>query len=101
MHTDTQRRQFLSYFGTLGFSSSLFPRVLWGKLQDQGTPRVTAEALRDAAAVSGLMFSRRELEAMVDGVNENLTIRGAPRPPYRQQRRTPAVLQSGAAGHAD
>jgi len=34
---------------------------------------VTAEALRDAAAVSGLMFSRRELEAMVDGVNENLT----------------------------
>ena len=73
MHTDTERRQFLSYFAALGLSSSRFPNVLWGKLQEHGTRRVTAEVLRDAAAVAGLTFSPRELEAMLDGVNENVT----------------------------
>ena len=43
MHTDTERRQFLSYFAALGLSSSRFPNVLWGKLQEHGTRRVTAE----------------------------------------------------------
>jgi len=71
MQTETQRRQFLSYLAALG-TSSLFPNVLWGKLQEQGARRVTAEMLRDAVAVAGLTFSPRELEAMLDSVNENL-----------------------------
>src|SRR5687768_17430203 len=72
MPTRTQRRQFLSYFGALGLSSSLLPHVLWGQLQQQGGRPVTVDMLREAVAVSGLAFTRRELEAMLNGVNENL-----------------------------
>jgi hypothetical protein len=72
MPTRTQRRQFLSYFGALGLLSSLPPHVRWGELQQQTGRRVTVEMLRQAVAVAGFAFTTRELEAMLDGVNENL-----------------------------
>jgi Asp-tRNA(Asn)/Glu-tRNA(Gln) amidotransferase A subunit family amidase len=72
MPTRTHRRQFLSYFGALGLSSSLPRHVLWGQLQQQGERRVTVDMLREAVAISGLAFTTSELEAMLDGVNENL-----------------------------
>jgi Asp-tRNA(Asn)/Glu-tRNA(Gln) amidotransferase A subunit family amidase len=72
MPTRTQRRQFLSYFGALGLLSSLPPHVRWGELQQQAGRRLTVEMLRQAVAVAGFAFTTRELEAMLDGVNENL-----------------------------
>jgi hypothetical protein len=73
MHIEAQRRQFLAYFGGLGLSSTLLPGVLWGTLQEQNAQRVTLEMLRDAAAVADLAFTDRELDAMLAGVNQNLT----------------------------
>ncbi|MBK5297462.1 MAG: amidase, partial [Vicinamibacteria bacterium] len=73
MHTNTERRQFLSHFGSLGLSSTLLPGVLWERLEAQRSPRVTAQMLRDAATVSGLTFTDRQLEVMLDGANQNLT----------------------------
>lgn len=72
MHTDTQRRHFLSCFGALGLSSTLLPGVLWGKLQEQPGRRITVETLGAAAAVAGLSFTPQQLEAMLDSVNQNL-----------------------------
>lgn len=72
MRIETQRRRFLTYFGGLGLSSTLFPGVLWGRLQEQNTGRITPEMLLDAAAVSGMVFSKGELAAMVEGANQNL-----------------------------
>ena len=67
------RRSFLAYFSNLGLGSTLFPGVLWGKLQDQKSPPITKEMLRDAAAVAGLTFTDAQLTAMLDGVNKNIS----------------------------
>jgi len=66
------RRSFLGYFSALGLGSTLFPGVLWGKLQEQKPAHVTKEMLRDAAAVAGIEFDEHQLGIMVEGVNKNL-----------------------------
>jgi Asp-tRNA(Asn)/Glu-tRNA(Gln) amidotransferase A subunit family amidase len=66
------RRSFLAYFSGLGLSSTLFPGVLWGRLQEQKPPKVTKEMLREAAAVAGLDFTDQQLDSMLDGVNKNI-----------------------------
>jgi Asp-tRNA(Asn)/Glu-tRNA(Gln) amidotransferase A subunit family amidase len=66
------RRSFLAYFSALGLSSTLFPGVLWGKLQDKNSPSITKGMLREAACVAGLNFTDQQLDAMLDGVNKNL-----------------------------
>ena len=70
--TPPDRRSFLGYFSALGLGSTLFPGVLWGKLQEQRPPRVTKQMLRDAAAVAGLEFTDHQLDIMLDGVNKNI-----------------------------
>jgi Asp-tRNA(Asn)/Glu-tRNA(Gln) amidotransferase A subunit family amidase len=70
--TPPDRRSFLGYFSALGLGSTLFPGVLWGKIQDQTPPHVTKQMIRDAAAVSGLEFNDHQLEIMVEGVNKNI-----------------------------
>jgi Asp-tRNA(Asn)/Glu-tRNA(Gln) amidotransferase A subunit family amidase len=71
-HTPPNRRSFLGYFSALGLGSTLFPGVLWGRLQDQKPPRVTKQMLREAAATAGVEFTDHQLDSMVDGVNKNL-----------------------------
>ncbi len=73
------RRSFLAYFSSLGLSSTLFPGVLWAKLEETKASRGTASnrasqikessdvvitkaMLRDAAAVAGLEFTDQQLD---------------------------------------
>ena len=75
------RRSFMAFFSSLGLSSTLFPGVLWAKLEttkparfspgDAPAPTVITKAmLRDAAAVAGLSFTDDQLELMLGGVNK-------------------------------
>src|SRR5229473_7514542 len=66
------RRSFLAYFSSLGLTSTLLPAVLWARVEEQKSARVTIEMLRTAAAVAGVRFTEQELERMLNGVNENL-----------------------------
>lgn len=77
------RRSFIAYFSSLGLSSTLFPGVLWAKLEATKSPIpspsespapsvITKPMLRDAAAVAGLAFTDDQLEVMLDGVNKLL-----------------------------
>jgi Asp-tRNA(Asn)/Glu-tRNA(Gln) amidotransferase A subunit family amidase len=70
--TPPNRRTFLGYFSALGLGSTLFPGVLWGRLQDQKPPRVTKQMLREAAATAGVEFTDHQLDLMLDDVNKNL-----------------------------
>ena len=54
MDVDAARRRFISYFSSIGLSSTLLPGVLWGKMQEQSAQRITAEMLKDALAVAGM-----------------------------------------------
>lgn len=93
------RRSFLAYFSTLGLSSTLFPGVLWAKLEaaksadgSSGGPDtqikeasdvvITKAILRDAAAVAGLEFTDQQLDKMLAGMHQNLAR-------YRELRKIP------------
>src|SRR5258708_4005545 len=73
MSMSLNRRSFLEYFAGLGLTSTLFPGLLWAQLNEQREPRITREMLRTAAGVAGLTFTEPELEAMLAGVNRNLS----------------------------
>src|SRR3954466_2674756 len=70
--TAATRRQFITYFSSVGLASTLLPGVLWAKLQEEQTPRVTGAMLKDALAVAGLEFTDEQREQMLAGVNQNL-----------------------------
>jgi Asp-tRNA(Asn)/Glu-tRNA(Gln) amidotransferase A subunit family amidase len=70
--TAATRRQFITYFSSVGLAPTLLPGVLWAKLQEEQTPRVTSAMLTDALAVAGLEFTDEQREQMLAGVNQNL-----------------------------
>ena len=67
------RRGFISYFATIGLSSTLLPGVLWARLQDEKAARITAAMLKEALAVAGLEFTDEQRQQILAGVNQNLT----------------------------
>ena len=67
-----ERRRFLAYFSGAGLTSTLFPGVLWARMQEEQALRVTAEMVRGAQQLSGLEFTPQEREEMVRAVNQNL-----------------------------
>lgn len=65
-----ERRAFMTYFGGLGLSTTLFPGVLWAQL-GQERDGITREMIQTAESLAGLEFTDEEREAMVRGVNRN------------------------------
>ncbi len=63
------RRRFLSYFGSLGLTSTLFPGVLWAQIERDKPPTITKDMLREAATVAGVTFNDHELDAMAKSMN--------------------------------
>ncbi|MGH9319569.1 MAG: hypothetical protein ACRD21_00560 [Vicinamibacteria bacterium] len=80
MSADSTRRNFLAYFSGLGLSSTLFPGVLWAKMQ--GSSGATVGMIAEAANLAGLDLTPSEQEAMLEGVNKNLAR-------YHEIRKTP------------
>lgn len=73
--TGQTRRRFLAHFAGLGVGTTLLPGVLWGRMQAEGATEVTPEMLREALAVAGLELDDEAQEAMLEGVNQDLTRR--------------------------
>jgi len=69
-HTPLDRRAFMAYFSGLGLSGTLFPGVLWARVQ-QGTP-ITKDVIDEAEQVAGLEFTDEERDLMVENLNRNL-----------------------------
>src|SRR5580704_10700462 len=66
------RRRFIAKCIGAGITSPLLPGILWAKMDDEGTEKVTAPMVKAAAAIAGLNFSDRDCEAVVGAVNERL-----------------------------
>jgi Asp-tRNA(Asn)/Glu-tRNA(Gln) amidotransferase A subunit family amidase len=64
------RREFMSLCGAAGAAGTLFPGVLWAKLQQEP---VTKEMIAHAEQLAGLEFSDEEREALVRGLAANRT----------------------------
>jgi Asp-tRNA(Asn)/Glu-tRNA(Gln) amidotransferase A subunit family amidase len=62
------RRSFISYFSGLGLTSTLFPGVLWAKLNAGAD--ITVDTIASAEEVAGLHFDPQERELMLDGLKQ-------------------------------
>jgi Asp-tRNA(Asn)/Glu-tRNA(Gln) amidotransferase A subunit family amidase len=72
-NNDHSRRQFIGYFSSIGLASTLLPGALWAQVQEQGASKVTPEMLAHALEVAGLEFTDEQRQAILNGVNRNLT----------------------------
>ncbi|HSG49268.1 MAG TPA: amidase [Longimicrobiales bacterium] len=62
------RRSFMAYFSALGLSGSLFPGILWARMQEAS---LTKEMVADAERLAGLTFTDHEREMMLEGLTAN------------------------------
>jgi len=76
------RRSFMRFCSASGLAGTLFPGVLWAKIQER--QEVTAEMVADAEKLAGLDFTPGEREAMLEGLEENLEAFEALRKPSTQ-----------------
>ncbi len=74
MNLTSDRRLFLSYFSSLGLGATLFPGVLWAKVQDATSPAITKDMLSAAAAVAGLEFTGQQLDRMLADMPDTLDL---------------------------
>ncbi len=69
---EMSRRRFAAYFTGAGFAGMLLPGILWAKIQETETSKVTKTVLREAEKLAGLEFTDQERELMVDNLNRQL-----------------------------
>ncbi len=65
------RRRFLAACSAAGVTTTLLPGVLWARMQEQGTPKVSLAMLNDALALSGLDFNEEEKKQLLNNLNPN------------------------------
>lgn len=63
------RRRFLAYFSSGGLATTLFPGVLWTKIE-AGEP-ITTKTIAAAESIAGLEFTEAEREMMVEDLTES------------------------------
>jgi Asp-tRNA(Asn)/Glu-tRNA(Gln) amidotransferase A subunit family amidase len=66
--TRYDRRAFMSYFGSIGLSSTLFPGVLWARVA--AGEEITSETVACAAEIAGLEFDDEQRDLMVKALRE-------------------------------
>jgi Asp-tRNA(Asn)/Glu-tRNA(Gln) amidotransferase A subunit family amidase len=69
---DATRRRFLATFAGAGLGSTLVPGVLWARVQDSASPRVTLAMVNEALKLSGIEISEEEKTGLVETANRNL-----------------------------
>jgi Asp-tRNA(Asn)/Glu-tRNA(Gln) amidotransferase A subunit family amidase len=70
---DQTRRRFMAHFAGAGLGATLAPGILWARMQDAGTARVTLAMVTDALKLSGIELTEDERKALVEGANRNLS----------------------------
>lgn len=65
------RRRFVATLSGLGLSSTLLPGTLWAAATATGDFVITADLVRDAAALAGLTFTPEHCTALVAALQEN------------------------------
>jgi Asp-tRNA(Asn)/Glu-tRNA(Gln) amidotransferase A subunit family amidase len=66
------RRRFIAHFAGAGLGATLAPGIIWGKMQEQGTDRITLEMVTGALKLAGIESTEAERQAMVNGANTSL-----------------------------
>jgi Asp-tRNA(Asn)/Glu-tRNA(Gln) amidotransferase A subunit family amidase len=67
------RRRFMTHFASIGLGSTLVPGIVWARMQDQGTQRITLAMVTEALKLQGIDLSEADRQAMVNSANQNLS----------------------------
>ncbi len=70
--TQIYRRDFMACMTAMGLSTSLLPKVLWAKIQENKTVDITKEMLIDAEKLASLQFTDVQRDLMLEGLNDQL-----------------------------
>lgn len=70
---DQTRRRFMTMFGATSLGTTLVPGVLWARVQDAGTNKVTLEMVTDALKLAGVELPEEEKANIVDSANRTLS----------------------------
>ena len=62
----------MAHFAGVGLGTTLAPGILWARMQDAGTQKVTLAMVTDALMLSGIDLTEEERTALVEGANRNL-----------------------------
>src|SRR5688572_31153552 len=73
MSHEATRRKFMTHFAGIGLGSTLVPGVVWARMQDQQTQRVTLAMVTEALKLQGIDIPEADRQAMVNGANSALT----------------------------
>ncbi len=63
----------MATFAGAGLGTTLVPGVLWARMQDAGTPKLTLAMVNDALKISGVDVPEDEKAALVESANRNLS----------------------------
>jgi Asp-tRNA(Asn)/Glu-tRNA(Gln) amidotransferase A subunit family amidase len=69
---ETTRRRFMAAFTGAGVGGTLFPGVLWARVQDSGAERLTLTMVTEALKLSGVEMTEEEKKTLVESANRNL-----------------------------
>ena len=67
------RRRFIAHFAGAGLGATLAPGIIWAKMQEQGTNRITLEMVTSALKLAGIEATDAERQQMVYTANNALT----------------------------
>ncbi len=70
---ETTRRRFMAHFAGIGLGATMLPEILWSRVQEQATPKITLVMVKDALTLTGLPFTDEEATTLVTTANNNLT----------------------------
>jgi Asp-tRNA(Asn)/Glu-tRNA(Gln) amidotransferase A subunit family amidase len=89
---DETRRRFMAHFAGIGLGSTLVPGIVWARMQDQGTQRITLAMVTEALKLQGIELPEADRQAMVNTANQNLTR-------YEEVRKIPIPLDVSPPFH--
>jgi Asp-tRNA(Asn)/Glu-tRNA(Gln) amidotransferase A subunit family amidase len=70
---DDTRRRFMAHFAGIGLGATVVPGVVWARMQDAQTDRITLAMVTEALKLSGIEMSEADRQAMVQAANRNLS----------------------------
>jgi Asp-tRNA(Asn)/Glu-tRNA(Gln) amidotransferase A subunit family amidase len=69
---ETTRRRFMTHFASIGFGATMLPEILWARMQESASQKITLDMVKDALALTGLPFTEAEATNLVNTANNNL-----------------------------
>src|SRR5437016_3438995 len=69
---ENTRRRFMGHFAAMGFGATLLPEILWARMQESQSQKITLEMVKGALEMTGLPFTEMEATNLVNSANNNL-----------------------------